>query len=365
MNILHTETLKGWGGQQNKVLKECIALRELNHQIILICNPNSKIGEQFRLEKFDVIEKEMNKGNILKNVFFFLKIFKKFNISMIITHGSTDSWVGGISARLSSIKLISLRERHNLFPIRSSLSKWLHNSLFNGILSISDVVSEYLTSIGVKKNRIHHLPDSVNIKNFTHKNRSLRLEYNIPDNAIVIGSFTSLRPEKGVWDLFKLCKSVLHHPNVWFIFGGTKYTEIEQKINHELNTEGHDTTRVIWTGFRKDVGEVYASFDIFVHLTHSEGMGTVLLEAMASHLPVIVWDRRPMSDIIVNNSNGICVPFGNHNKVVSTIDTLVHDKQLRDKMGDIGRSTVVKKYGDDSLKKRLKEIIDTQQLKQK
>jgi hypothetical protein len=73
VNILHTETLKGWGGQQNKVLKECIALRELNHQIILICNPNSKIGEQFRLEKFDVIEKEMNKGNILKNVFFFFK----------------------------------------------------------------------------------------------------------------------------------------------------------------------------------------------------------------------------------------------------------------------------------------------------
>jgi hypothetical protein len=29
MNILHTETLKGWGGQQGKVLKELLAAKNI------------------------------------------------------------------------------------------------------------------------------------------------------------------------------------------------------------------------------------------------------------------------------------------------------------------------------------------------
>ena len=361
MNILHTETLKGWGGQQNKVLKECIAFRQLNHQVTLVCNPKSIIGKRFRLDKFHVIEQEMNKKNWLKTIPFLLELIKKSEIDLIITHGSTDSWIGGIAARLSTRKPVSLRERHNLFPIKSLPSRWLHRSLFNGILSISSVVTEYLQTIGVTSERIHSLPDSVDINKFTDNFPALHREYNIPNDAIVIGSFTSLRPEKGVWDLFKLCKSILCQPNTWFVFGGTKYLEIEKKINNNLKTEGYDTNRVIWTGFREDAAEILASFDIFVHLSHSEGLGTVLLEAMASALPVVVWDIRPMSDLVTHDYNGMCIPFGNHSVVTEHIQTLIHDRQLRAKMGGRGRDIANQQYSDSRLQERLEKILYTTQ----
>lgn len=359
MNILHTETLKGWGGQQNKVLKECTALRRLNHQVILVCNPGSTISKRFRLEKFYVIEQEMNKKNWLETIPFFLKLIKKSKIDLIITHGSTDSWIGGLTACLSSRNPISLRERHNLFPIKSLPSRWLHRSLFSGILSISDRVTEYLQTIGVSIERIHSLPDSVDINQFSEKSASLHSEYKIPDDAIVIGSFTSLRPEKGIWDLFKLCKSILHHPNTWFIFGGTKYPEIENKINKNLEAEGFDTSRVIWTGFREDAAEVLSSFDIFVHLTHSEGLGTVILEAMASALPTVVWDLRPMSDLITHNYNGMCIPFGKHSAVTDSIQSLIQDRKLRTEMGSRGRDIAIQQYSDIRLQERLEKIINT------
>lgn len=359
MNILCTETLKGWGGQQNKVLKECIALRQLNHQITLVCNPGSIIGERFCLEKFHVIEQEMNKKNWFETIPFFIKLVEETEIDLIITHGSTDSWIGGLSARLSSRKPSSLRERHNLFPIRSLPSRWLHRSLFNGILSISSVVTDYLTTIGVATEKIYSLPDSVDIDEFTNKQPTLRSEYNIPDGAVIIGSFTSLRPEKGVWDLFKLCKSILHHPNIWFVFGGTKYPEIEKEIINKLKAEEYDTSRVIWTGFREDAAEILASFDIFVHLTHSEGLGTVLLEAMACTLPVVVWDMRPMSDLITHEYNGMCIPFGSHSVVTESIQTLIQDRQLRTEMGSRGRDIVIQQYSDNRLKERLAKIINT------
>ena len=46
MNILHTETLKGWGGEQNKVINEMVALKELGHNVYLICNPASEISKK-------------------------------------------------------------------------------------------------------------------------------------------------------------------------------------------------------------------------------------------------------------------------------------------------------------------------------
>ena len=44
MNILHTETLFNWGGQQNKVVNEMRHMRELGHSTTLFCNPNSEIS---------------------------------------------------------------------------------------------------------------------------------------------------------------------------------------------------------------------------------------------------------------------------------------------------------------------------------
>ena len=39
--------------------------------------------------------------------------------------------------------------------------------------------------------------------------------------------------------------------------------------------------KIIFTGFRNDAANVIKSFDIYVFASHSEGLGTVLLEAMS------------------------------------------------------------------------------------
>ena len=48
MNILHTETLKKWGGQQNRVLAEAVGLKPTGHKVILACNRESVLGQKAR-----------------------------------------------------------------------------------------------------------------------------------------------------------------------------------------------------------------------------------------------------------------------------------------------------------------------------
>ena len=175
MNILHTQTLFNWGGEQNKTLNEMRFMREMGHNVILFCNPNSQIESIAKEEGFSVITQEMNKKNFHKTVPIFCKILWQENIDVVISNGSTDSWVATISkifTRKKGVKFI--RERHNEFPIKGSLSKFLHTTLFDKIISVSPNVTEILQKIGVKNEKIFFIPtfvdyDALNAVRLTFK----------------------------------------------------------------------------------------------------------------------------------------------------------------------------------------------------
>jgi len=353
MNILQTETLKGWGGQQNKIILESIALGELGHKVILVCNPGARIRERAEKHGIQTFELEMNKGNYHRTIPFFLRLIRSHSIDLVITHGSTDSWIGGMAAWFSRANPRSLRERHNLFPIRSRPSRWLHHSLFDGVLSISEAVSDYLREIGVSSERILPLPDCVDTERFRPSPTSFRQAHGIPDSAQVVGTVTSLRKQKGVWDCYQVARRVLARTPAYFVFGGTSYPDIEGQIMDQLEQEGLDCSRVIWTGFSERVSEIMNALDVFVFLSHSEGLGTVLLEAMACELPAVVYDRRPMSDLVSDGVNGHVVPFGDTEQATDRILSLLRHPDVCCELGRHGRRMVEDEYSYPALKRRL------------
>ncbi|MGP1485910.1 MAG: hypothetical protein ACTTJC_07500 [Campylobacter sp.] len=77
MNILHTETLYNWGGEQRKILNEMAVLRDLGHEVALFCNPNSEILKRAKAENFRTIECEMNKKNFHKSLPALCKVIKE------------------------------------------------------------------------------------------------------------------------------------------------------------------------------------------------------------------------------------------------------------------------------------------------
>ena len=190
MNILHTQTLFNWGGEQNKTLNEMRFMREMGHNVILFCNPNSQIGSIAKEEGFSVIAQEMNKKNFHKSVPALCEAIRSNKIDALITHGSTDSWVGAIAGLFYRSKGIKFyKERHNLFPIKGFLSKLMHKRLFDKILYISDSVKEYLLSIGVSKDRLVFMPSTVDVEAIDATKSTFRDEFNISQDELVIGTF--------------------------------------------------------------------------------------------------------------------------------------------------------------------------------
>ena len=102
----------------------------------------------------------------------------------------------------------------------------------------------------------------------------------------------------------------------------------------QITQLGVDPQRCCLHGFLKDVNHEYLSSSIFVLPSRFEGFGMVLIEAMASGLPVIAFDceNGPRS-IISDGDNGFLIPPFNVDMLSEKMMSLMDDVELRKRLG--------------------------------
>jgi glycosyltransferase involved in cell wall biosynthesis len=86
--------------------------------------------------------------------------------------------------------------------------------------------------------------------------------------------------------------------------------------------------------------ELYAGHDIFVFPSLMEGLPSVLLEAMASGMPVITTETCGMPDVVENDFNGLLIPPADAAALGEAILRLAHSAELRQKLGQAARESM-------------------------
>lgn len=94
-------------------------------------------------------------------------------------------------------------------------------------------------------------------------------------------------------------------------------------------------------GFGDDIPSEMADFDVFLLPSRWEGFGLVLLEAMASKLPVIASDAGPVREIVVDGVTGLLVPPGDAGALAEALVKVASDPGIRTEMGKAGYDRLV------------------------
>ncbi|KAI2633544.1 glycosyltransferase family 4 protein [Hypomontagnella submonticulosa] len=204
-------------------------------------------------------------------------------------------------------------------------------------------VKKYLCEVAhVPADNMEVLRRGVDTTGFHPAKRSEELRARwAPKGELVLFTCSRLAGEKGYGFLADAAKE-LDRRGLDFklvIVGGNRNPIVAQEVKEMfgyLNEKG----KVTFVGFK--VGEElmahYASADVFLHCSITETFGLVVLEAMASGVPVIARDEGGPSDIIEHGKTGFLVPPDDLEDFVQKVFKIGHDSTGRKRMAEAGRA---------------------------
>jgi len=125
---------------------------------------------------------------------------------------------------------------------------------------------------------------------------------------------------------------------VWLIGGGETlfdYRAYREEFFSEIKRLGLrlDEDIIILGSVPEDsMAELYGAADVFVFPSVKEGWGLVVLEAMASGLPVIASGIEPMTDYLKDGENALLVSPMDYETLAQQIIKVLEKTELRDKL---------------------------------
>lgn len=97
-------------------------------------------------------------------------------------------------------------------------------------------------------------------------------------------------------------------------------------------------------GYVEDLAKTYRNASVFVFPSMEDGFARVVVEAMASGLPVVVSEHTGAKDCVRDGVDGFVVPAGDSEALREAIETLHDDPDLRREMGENARSHVCEEF---------------------
>jgi glycosyltransferase involved in cell wall biosynthesis len=139
----------------------------------------------------------------------------------------------------------------------------------------------------------------------------------LPDGVKLVGTVARLHPSKGIDGLIAAAARVvtrLPHTRFLLVGDGTERAALE-RLAHELGIAEH----IVFLGERRDVRFLLAGLDLFVLPSREEGMGIVLIEAMATGIPVVATATGGIVEVVEDGVSGFLVPRGDANALAESI----------------------------------------------
>jgi len=335
LRIVHSEAATSFGGQENRIFKEMVAMRERGHYLEAICQPDAQLVSKLREAGFVVHTLPMDGAwNVARGIFAIKRILQDGKFDVLNTHSRQDTIIAAPAGRLAGTPLI-VRTRHLSSKINSLLSyTWLPHR----ITTVSEYVRRQLLAKGVPPDHVETVHTPIPMPPMPESS-TLRAELGLKDSDIIVGCVAVMRPNKGHSILLDAIAPLLKsRTNLHLVLVGAGSPTYERVVQQIVDLGIGGQTHLM--GTRKDVPNLLVGMDLFCLATKEEAAGTVFVEAAAHRLAVIATNVGGVGEMVVDGVTGILVPKDDVLGFRLALERLIDDPELRRRLGDAGYSRV-------------------------
>jgi len=216
------------------------------------------------------------------------------------------------------------------------------------MIAISEAVkNDLIRKLNIPEEKIERIYNGVDTEEFNPgiSGENFRREYNLGSSKLV-GMAGRFSPEKGQ-DIFLRAAGeiVKEYKDIYFVvvgnadLGSETFRQEMVRLSASLGLKD----KVIFTGFRNDFPRVMAALDIAVVPSAAEPFGRVIVEAMASGVPVVAMNSGAAPEII-SSQTGVLVEPGNIGELSKATIELLNDVKKSGHMAEEARRAVLAKF---------------------
>jgi glycosyltransferase involved in cell wall biosynthesis len=218
------------------------------------------------------------------------------------------------------------------------------------IVAVSEKVKQELLDISIAPDKVKVIFNGVDLKEFSPGIRE-RQKLGLPEGvtlALFVGDILTSRK-----NLDSILKALVNVPELHLAVAG----KVEGSPFPQLAIALGLTERVHFLGFRSDISEIMKAADFFVFPSRYEACTLVLLEAIASGLPVITANTTGGAEAITLDCGLVLSDSEDTQALADALIKLTSDRALRMQMGKAARA-IAERYSWENIAKSYLEIFE-------
>ncbi|MFZ5517101.1 MAG: glycosyltransferase family 4 protein [Candidatus Zhuqueibacterota bacterium] len=354
-----------WGGLEMSTLKWTSYFQHAGIYSPCLCKSGSPLHQQLIQEKlqhiaFPVATKYFSPG--LKRTI--AATCRNERIDILISHRSSDLW--HIAPMLWGRPISRLVLVSRILSSTVDKTDWFHRQIYrklDAVIVLSQLGKDFFIAMTrMAPEKIHVIPNGITIEKYVQARglrQQYRAEFGLSPDEIVVVLVGRIDPLKGHLEFIQALSNLKkHYPGIRAYIVGERtrgewddyFATLEKTI--ATNQLG-DVVQFL--GYRPDVENIYSIADICIMPSYAEAFGNVLLEAMASRVPVIATNTGAPPEILDHGKYGILIAPKSAGAIEKALSDLIGDSARREQLSRLGFDRVKTTY---QLNIVMKQVID-------
>jgi glycosyltransferase involved in cell wall biosynthesis len=313
MKICHVNLASGYHGGENQTLVLMKQQLAMGYDLTLVANPKSPLVDAARLLNCRVV--------LAKSFLHAHQITVTANCLCVHVHEGRAIYWALLQKILHKIPYLVTRRIDN--PLKK---KWLSKLAYENAEMVIGLSTEIVRRIQATYPHCitHKIPSSpVSYPVDEEQVKAIKAQFG--HRFLVIQAANMLK-HKGFDVSIAAARLLQHHRDILFVLLG------DGQERRELTVAAQNLNNVVFMGKQQQMGTWFKAANMLIHPAYSEGLGSVILEALDSGLPVIASNTGGIPDIIEQGISGLLIKPGDAQGLANAIVSMRQDTELRTRL---------------------------------
>lgn len=337
INVLHIDTERGWRGGERQTLWLARELAARGHGSIVAARAGEPLASRAGEAGLTVVPCSPASELDVFAAWRLRRVIADRRIDVVHAHTAHAVAVAAVATLGTNVPLVVARRVD--FRLRNNVgTRWKYGRA-RMIIAISNAVARVLEASDVAPDRIRVVPDGVDVhRAIAPADTATLASLGVRPGAVLVIQVAQLVGHKDPVNFVRaIARARERVPTIQALLvgDGPLRAEVEREVaSLELGGVLHVA------GYRTDADALLRAADVACLSSREEGMGSVLLDALAFGRPIAATRAGGIPEIVDDGATGLLVPTENSAALGDAIATLATDAELRARLGNNGARRV-------------------------